>query len=287
MEAPPQRAHGSIRGKRRRSHDTSAPVLPSAAPVESAEHVLVRDAADDAATPLRAHAHVAPLLTALATSTGVPPSTLRILDPFYCDGAAERQLRSLGFAAAVNPAGRDFWAEEAHYRSSDDYHVLVTNPPFSGDHIPRLLDFVLAAGRPAALLLPLWVLKKRYYHEWRRRCRDSHALAFVTPNGDGYEFAAPASSRPATVDAEAGTVAVRIGYFDCVWFVVGNAWLPALAAVGGEHMLPLCDGDATLVREAGIAELHAIAAGRTHKVTPAERRWRKKQRRAAGGDPSS
>ena len=38
----------------------------------------------------------------------------------------------------------------------------------SGDNIPRLLDFVAASGRPAALLLPAWVVKKPYYRDWAR-----------------------------------------------------------------------------------------------------------------------
>lgn len=35
-----------------------------------------------------------------------------------------------------------------------EFDVLVTNPPFSGDHIERTLAFALACRKPWFLLLP-------------------------------------------------------------------------------------------------------------------------------------
>ena len=41
--------------------------------------------------------------------------------------------------------------------------VLVTNPPYSGDHKERVVEFCVKSGKPWALLLPNYVATKQYY----------------------------------------------------------------------------------------------------------------------------
>ena len=41
--------------------------------------------------------------------------------------------------------------------------MLVTNPPYSGDHIERLVAFVARKKKPFALLVPTFVVKKPYH----------------------------------------------------------------------------------------------------------------------------
>ena len=41
--------------------------------------------------------------------------------------------------------------------------MLVTNPPYSGDHKERVIEFCLDSGKPWALLLPNYVATKQYY----------------------------------------------------------------------------------------------------------------------------
>jgi hypothetical protein len=46
------------------------------------------DSADHAETPTDAYFHIAPLLDLLAKACGKTRATLRIYDPFFCDGAS-------------------------------------------------------------------------------------------------------------------------------------------------------------------------------------------------------
>ena len=65
------------------------------------------------------------------------------------------------------------------------YDVLLTNPPYSGDHIERLLSFVLGGddaaptttARPALLLLPNYVYMKVSQHRHRVERRSAAAGA--------------------------------------------------------------------------------------------------------------
>ena len=47
--------------------------------------------------------------------------------------------------------------------SAEDHHVLVTNPPYSSDHLERCVAFCMQSVRPCLLLLPCWVAKKPYF----------------------------------------------------------------------------------------------------------------------------
>jgi hypothetical protein len=55
-----------------------------------------------------------------------------------------------------------------HTNILNQFDVLVTNPPYSEDHIERLIQFVtsdifIRSKKPWFLLLPQWVHKKEYY----------------------------------------------------------------------------------------------------------------------------
>ena len=41
--------------------------------------------------------------------------------------------------------------------------MLVTNPPYSGDNVERLMQHCKSSGRPFALLMPNWVYVKDYF----------------------------------------------------------------------------------------------------------------------------
>ncbi len=102
---------------------------------------------------------------------------LRIYDPYYCDGAVVRNFLSLGFTNVYNRKENCYAKWEAALTVSNDdtnenimnlFDVLVTNPPYSEDHIERLIRFVtsdtfIRLQKPWFLLLPQWVHKKDYY----------------------------------------------------------------------------------------------------------------------------
>lgn len=90
---------------------------------------------------------------------------LRIYDPYYCNGAVIENLTSLGFPSVYNKKEDCYqtWASTTLYPSFD---VLVTNPPYSGDHIEKLVHHLTSprmTGRPWFLLMPEWVHKKAYF----------------------------------------------------------------------------------------------------------------------------
>ena len=47
--------------------------------------------------------------------------------------------------------------------STIDYDVLLTNPPYSGEHKQKLLDYLQLCQKPFLLLLPIYVATKSYW----------------------------------------------------------------------------------------------------------------------------
>ena len=53
----------------------------------------------------------------------------------------------------------DFYAVTAA-GANPEFDVLVTNPPYSGDNIDKLMKFSLSSGKPFFLLMPNYVYEK-------------------------------------------------------------------------------------------------------------------------------
>jgi hypothetical protein len=102
---------------------------------------------------------------------------LRIYDPYYCDGAVKRNLAEIGFVNVHHEKEDCYqvWEDSVRYPRFD---VLITNPPYSEDHIEKLIHHLTSSNfarhqkndekhivAPAAwfLLLPTWVHKKDFY----------------------------------------------------------------------------------------------------------------------------
>lgn len=128
----------------------------SAAPTPAPEPwPFAVDVLDQCETPALAYEHIAPLLRLLAGALGRAPAALRIYDPYYCAGAAKAHLAALGFKS-VHHERVDFYKAIAE-RTTPPFDVLVTNPPWSGDHVERCLRFCRASGKPWFVLLPNFV----------------------------------------------------------------------------------------------------------------------------------
>ena len=79
-------------------------------------------------------------------------------------------LAALGCRNVINQ-NRDFYADVAA-DAVPPHDLLVTNPPYSGDHKQRLLDFLLSRaqqGRPFLLLMPAWVAGTDYWRAFLRK----------------------------------------------------------------------------------------------------------------------
>lgn len=79
----------------------------------------------------------------------------------YCAGRTTRLLAQLGFPK-VEHHKRDFY-KVISSRKEPVHDVLVTNPPYSGDHKQRCLEYCRASGKPWLLLIPNYVATKDYY----------------------------------------------------------------------------------------------------------------------------
>lgn len=184
-----------------------------------AQWAFATDYSDHFETPREAYADIAPLLEAIAemrhgtsrrgemsgssstpvTSSSPSVSRLTVYDPYYCQGHMVSAL--CGAVPGLEPshiinANRDFYAdiEGGHVPLHD---VLVSNPPYSGEHKQRLLHYLDSewrggardgasarggrasdvtarakessappASRPFLLLLPAWMAGTNFWQEF-------------------------------------------------------------------------------------------------------------------------
>jgi hypothetical protein len=125
---------------------------------------------------IRDVAHVLHIVASCCLPGGSPHSALRLWDPFYCQGTVKVHYRQHGFPLCHNRR-EDFYAVwKAGAQPPHD--MLVTNPPFSGDHIQRALQFCAEEIQtPWAMLLPTTVLLRSWWSAMalclERRCGSS------------------------------------------------------------------------------------------------------------------
>jgi hypothetical protein len=139
--------------------------------VESPQRLLSGTLAGIAAAvcgcPLSVHAMLQ------AERLGKPREDLLIYDPYYCAGGVANHLAEEGFTNVYN-RNEDFYAVvssgrvppvamhsasallRAKHRSNQhariQHDVVVTNPPYSVDHVERLLCFLASDKKPFLLL---------------------------------------------------------------------------------------------------------------------------------------
>lgn len=141
--------------------EPSAPTPSSSSSSAASSFPYPVDPDDHCETPVDAYAHVASLLRQF------PPSS-QIYDPYYCDGAVVRRLASLGFPNVSN-SKVDCYAQWASPAGTPRHDVFLTNPPYSGDHIEKLMRQLCPSPRPQPgerpwfLLMPQFVHKKDFY----------------------------------------------------------------------------------------------------------------------------
>ena len=106
-----------------------------------------------------------------------------VYDPYYCQGRVCEYLQRLGYSRVVNE-NADFY-QRVRDNCVPKHDILVTNPPYSGEHKQQLLAYLLArscvAVRPFALLLPAYTATKSYWREFveKTAARHGEASAFL------------------------------------------------------------------------------------------------------------
>lgn len=154
-------------------------------------------------TPLVAYQDIVPLFRRLVSALKKDPSDIIIYDPYFCAGGMLGLLEQVGFPNVIN-RNRDFYLDVAK-KQIPVHDILVTNPPYSGEHKPKLLDYLLSTignksttcslpPKPFALLLPIYTATKNYWKEFAsefiRRTSDSDSLFYLVPP-DCYEYQHP------------------------------------------------------------------------------------------------
>lgn len=198
------------------------------------------DPSDHCETPKEAFIDIAALLDATASQLGKTPSSLKIYDPYYCAGRSARTLGILGFDNVYNRCEDFYMAIENN--TLPEFDVVVTNPPFSGDHMERLLKWVTSIDKPFFLLMPNFVYTKDYYTS---SC-NGKCISYLVPLARGrYKFLPPA-----WVSAKDGSTSIAKGKtatspFLAFWY----SWAPNLAQVAQDSCSQLFVINEALRRE--------------------------------------
>mmetsp|Transcript_8151 Transcript_8151/g.13736 ORF Transcript_8151/g.13736 Transcript_8151/m.13736 type:complete len:360 (-) Transcript_8151:16-1095(-) len=91
-------------------------------------------------TPPTAYKDLSPVLEALAHCVCKTTAELTVYDPYWCEGSMVSHMRELGYENVIN-RNRDFYMD-IKKKNIPGYDVLVTNPPYSGEHKVNLLKFL-------------------------------------------------------------------------------------------------------------------------------------------------
>lgn len=135
---------------------------------------------DHCETPVDAYLDISAILECCAIEMNKSKETMVVYDPYFCEGHVIDRLSSIGFLTVYNKR-EDFYAKQ---KANDipNYDVLITNPPYSGDHIDKLLHFCFASNKPWFLLLPNYVYTKDYFLKKMMAMKlASDFLFFVSP----------------------------------------------------------------------------------------------------------
>mmetsp|Transcript_15749 Transcript_15749/g.26291 ORF Transcript_15749/g.26291 Transcript_15749/m.26291 type:complete len:310 (+) Transcript_15749:81-1010(+) len=115
-------------------------------------------------TPKIAYMDLIPVLLQAARDCNKTLSDLVVYDPYYCAGQMVNFLHELGVTNVIN-RNRDFYADVAE-QNIPEHDILVTNPPYSGEHKQKLLQYLSQSDKPFCLLLPVYVATKSYWREF-------------------------------------------------------------------------------------------------------------------------
>lgn len=175
------------------------------------------DADDHCETPLNAYADISPLLKILCDELGKSKDDLAIWDPYFCAGTVKKHFADLGFKQCYNEC-EDFY-KKIQDESIPTHDIIVTNPPFSDDHIPKFLKFAVRNSqgefaRPWCMLAPNWVYTKEYYLEIFKAFPTS--TVYVVPE-KRYRFMPPPGAR----EKKASDTHKRTSPFPCMWYCGG------------------------------------------------------------------
>ena len=180
---------------------------------------------DHCETPFQAYADIAPLLDALCKSMGKSKSELKIYDPYFCNGSVVNHLSSLGYTNVYIKKEDCYAVWKA--QKEPDFDVFITNPPYSSDHIDKLMKYITSTAfgsKPWLLLMPNWVHKKDYYESSTTKNQINPSYPFYIVPKKRYVYLPPPYFR----EKKASDVHKRSSPFVSMWYVWGGTKNDAL-----------------------------------------------------------
>ncbi|KAL9184418.1 hypothetical protein ACHAXT_002504 [Thalassiosira profunda] len=150
---------------------------------------------DHCETPLQSYKDILPVLNELCKSFGGGKQSLGIYDPYFCDGSVVQHLASLGFTNVYNQKEDCYAVWRAN--AGPKFDVLLTNPPYSEDHIEKMMKHITSPSfrHPWLLLMPQWVHKKDYYVNATTKNRERPCNPFYIVPKKRYVYLPPANFR--------------------------------------------------------------------------------------------
>jgi hypothetical protein len=84
------------------------------------------------------------------------PTSIRIYDPFYCDGKCKKYMEEVFPTCSIIHEDKDA------FTWVPDFDMIITNPPFSNKYY--ILQWLIDTGKPFACLLPMsCLLTKKFF----------------------------------------------------------------------------------------------------------------------------
>lgn len=166
------------------------------------------DPDDHCESPLEAYKDITPLLKVVGSKAS-------IYDPYYCNGRVVQNLKDLGFDNVYNRKEDCYKVWESETCPSFD--LLLTNPPYSGDHMEQLMRFLTSSSfgsRPWFLLLPQFVHKKDYYQKMTSKIRPF----YIVPK-KRYIYLPPKSFR----ESKKSDTHKKSSPFVSMWYIWGGS----------------------------------------------------------------
>jgi hypothetical protein len=208
-------------------------------------HPFEPDPKDHCETDVRAHRDIVTALTILAKRVfGYQNARdLKIWDPYFCDGKVKKNFARLGFPNCYNEC-EDFY-KRIEKSLFPDHDVIVTNPPYSTEHIERCLTYCVGQEKPWLMLVPNWVARKDFFSKLI-------GSAFVLSPVQRYEYWMPGwaqEGRPEYVGADG-----KHSPFLSSWFI-GMGKRASMETEGGT-------GTPTLTTDDFFNALDDVAQGR-------------------------
>lgn len=196
---------------------------------------------DHCETPFAAYDDLSRYLQHFSKQIGKSRQSLKIWDPFFCNGAVKQNLGRLGFLDVYNEC-EDFYAVVKN-GNFPEHDCIVTNPPYSSkptDHIQELFKYLCSQRKPWFVLQPNYVYMKPYWQELTSTALPAPRPFFLTPSSPRkYKYRTPSGIRQVNSAQK-----LRTSPFVSMWY----CWLDEkhaarmfkwIASTHGSALLPL------------------------------------------------